>query len=130
MALKRAAKRERHEATGVADVAAVTVGNCLRGAQSGAESQLTAGALATDLPGFPRSRDTQTVMHLEEVLRSPARAWPARASYRPSALARHLSQDDAQIGHAVPADGPAIDLEGAKDADETGVDRLLAAMRK
>ena len=52
MALKRAAKRERHEATGVADVAAVTVRNGLRGALSGAESQLAARALATDLPGF------------------------------------------------------------------------------
>ena len=52
MALKRAAKCERHEATGVADVAAVTVRNCLRGALSGAENQLAAGALASDLPGF------------------------------------------------------------------------------
>ena len=51
--MNRAVKRERHEATGVADVAAVTVMNCLRGALSGAESQLADGALATDLPGFP-----------------------------------------------------------------------------
>ena len=54
MALERAAKRERQEATGVPVGAAVTVRNCLRGALSGAESQLAAGPLATDLPGFPR----------------------------------------------------------------------------
>ena len=68
MALKRVPKRERHEGKGVADVAAVTVRNGLRGALSRVESQLAAGALATDLPGFPRSRDTHTGMHLEDVL--------------------------------------------------------------
>ena len=50
--MKRAAKREHHEATGVAIVAAVTVRNGLRGALSGAESQRAAGELASELPGF------------------------------------------------------------------------------
>ena len=47
-----------------------------------------------------------------------------------SGLARRLSQNDAQIGHAVTADGTAINLEGAEGADETGVDRLLAVLGK
>src|SRR5260370_22767437 len=39
----------------------------------------------------------------------------------------HLPQDDSQIGHAVAAAGTTINLEGPQDADETGIDLLLAA---
>ena len=39
----------------------------------------------------------------------------------------YLSQDDSQIGHSMPANGTAINLEGANDAHKTGIDLLLAA---
>jgi hypothetical protein len=38
-----------------------------------------------------------------------------------------LAQDYSQIGHAVAADGASINLEGAEDADKTGIDLRLAA---
>src|SRR5262245_19268756 len=39
-------------------------------------------------------------------------------------------QDEPQIGHAVPANGAAINLKRSEDTDESGIDLVLAPFRE